>query len=143
MNIKGAAAILSQHDNVLPSQYWETVMRKDSLEPEQRLMLAVLEDAIWTYIRYPAKRDRFSSEVDDWFWEKNSDRLFSFENICDVLNLSPQRIRQALVRHKTKQPPEKLQMVLSEKLKTMKRHRVVKSFIWTNKARPANHSRLS
>jgi hypothetical protein len=145
MTVKGAAAFLSQKDNVLPSQYWETVMRKDCLGPEQKLMLAVLEDAIWTYITYPSKRDSHFFEVEDWFWDEHNDQLFSFESICDVLNLSPQRIRQGLLRHKRQQPTESLPMVLSNTLKTMKRHRVIKSFIWTHrtKARPGNQPRLS
>jgi hypothetical protein len=145
MTVKGTAAFLSQKDNVLPSQDWETVTRTDCFEPEQKLMLAVLEDAIWSYITYPSKRDPDFFEAENWFWQENSDWLFSFENICDVLNLSPQRIRQRLLRHKSQQPTERFQMVLSQRLKTMKRHRVIKSFIWTHKtkARPGNYPRIS
>jgi hypothetical protein len=99
-------------------------------------MLAVLEDAIWSYITYPSKRDPHFFEVEDWFWQENSNWLFSFENICDVLNLSPQRIRQGLLRHKSQQPTERFQMVLSKRLKTMKRHRSLSHLFGLTKPTP-------
>jgi len=44
--IDDRGASLFQPDTVLPPQYLETVCRKTHVEAEQKLMLAVLEDAV-------------------------------------------------------------------------------------------------
>ena len=125
-------AFLAHQDVVLPSQYWETLKRQDCLEPERRLMLAILEDAVWTYIKYLDKRTSLFSDVDEWFREKRSDRLYSFENICDYLGLSPEHIRRALLNHKGKEEAQRLYTRLSPKLKNVKRQRSFGSNIWSH-----------
>jgi hypothetical protein len=71
-----------------------------SREPENRLMLAVLEEALVTFQRglnspIPERRKRFC-EVDRWVSEKDSDWPFSFENICQTLRIDPDYIRAGL-----------------------------------------------
>jgi hypothetical protein len=39
-------------------------------------------------------------EAEEWIMEKNSDWFFSFENICETLELYPDYIRQGLLRWK-------------------------------------------
>jgi hypothetical protein len=130
---------LAQRDVVLPSQYWETLKRQDCLEPERKLMLAILEDAVWTYFRYFGLRNPLFFEVDEWFRERGSDRLYSFENICEFLGLSPSRIREALLKHTTKDEARRLHTHLGSKLKNIKRQRAFGSNIWSHtvKHRPA------
>ncbi|HET8562389.1 MAG TPA: hypothetical protein VFM35_00820, partial [Candidatus Binatia bacterium] len=48
---------LFQPDTLLPDQFLETFRRKSHLEPEKKLMLAVLEDAIACYQKYIFARD--------------------------------------------------------------------------------------
>ena len=48
---------LFQPDTLLPEQYLDTFRRKLHLEPEKKLMLAVLEDAIACYQKYLFARD--------------------------------------------------------------------------------------
>ncbi|HXC50359.1 MAG TPA: hypothetical protein VN634_05690 [Candidatus Limnocylindrales bacterium] len=78
----------------------EQVGIEPSREPENRLMLAVLEEALVTFQRglnspVPERRKRFC-EVDKWVSEKDSDWPFSFENICQTLRIDPDYIRAGL-----------------------------------------------
>jgi hypothetical protein len=71
-----------------------------SREPENRLMLAVLEEALVTFQRglnspVPERRKRFC-EVDRWVCDRDSDWPFSFENICQTLRIDPDYIRAGL-----------------------------------------------
>jgi hypothetical protein len=87
---------LFQEDASLPAQYWETFSRKRDLEPEKRLLLAVLDNAIRSYRTLVFTGGRRFAEVETWLFSEDSDDTFSFRNICDVLGLSATRIRQSL-----------------------------------------------
>jgi len=95
---------LFQPDTLIPAQYFETFRRKTHLEPEKRFMLAILEDAVASFQKYIFARDGKGKgifrEAEDWILEENSDQLFSFENICEVLGLNPSYVRQGLLRWK-------------------------------------------
>ena len=94
-------ASLFQPDDLLPAQYFDTVRRKANSEPEEKLMLAILEDAIDCFQKYIFARDGRRKgiflEAEDWILEENSDRLFSFENICEVLGFNPKYVRKGLL----------------------------------------------
>lgn len=64
-------------------------------------MLAVLDNAIECFQKYVfAKRERekrLFQEAEEWILERNSDWFFSFENICETLQLYPDYIRQGLL----------------------------------------------
>jgi hypothetical protein len=68
---------------------------------EQRLMLAVLRDAVECFQDYVLAHyiweKKLYQEAEDWIFEKNTDWLFSFENICETLQLNPDYIRRGLV----------------------------------------------
>lgn len=87
---------LFQEDASLPAQYWETFARKRDLEPEKRLLLAVLDNAVRSYRSLIFTGGRRFIEVETWLFSDDADDTFSFRNICDVLCLSPTRIRQSL-----------------------------------------------
>jgi|SRR5215472_8729533 len=80
--------------SILPSQYNDLVRRRSpGFEGERRLLWAVLEDAIDTYLANmrcatAKQRDEFE-EVCGWFRppEDQRGRLFSFETICDLLEI--------------------------------------------------------
>ena len=64
-------------------------------------MLAVLQDAVECFqehvlAQYPWEKKLFQ-EAEDWILEKNTDWPFSFENICETLQLHPDYIRQGLL----------------------------------------------
>ena len=96
-------ASLFQPDTILPPQYLETVCRKTHLEAEQELMLVILEDAVTCFQKYFAARDKIETrlfrEAEEWILRREkSDWLFSFDNICETLGLSPGYIREGLLR---------------------------------------------
>ena len=82
----------------------ERLFKKTRREKEEALMLAVLEDAIECFQKYVFARNergkRSFQEAEAWILEKNSDWLFSFHSICEVLELSPDYLRQGLLRWK-------------------------------------------
>jgi hypothetical protein len=70
------------------------------LEPEKRLMLAVLEDAIECFQNHFAARcgksRRAFVDAEKWVFGMNDDWVFGFENICNVLHFDPEYIRKGL-----------------------------------------------
>jgi hypothetical protein len=92
---------------VLPSQFHGKGGIDASLQPEKRLMLAVLEDAVGTFQKYTWARDRAGqrllSEVEDWFQSDSEDWPYSFVNICNALGLEAAFVRGGLERWKQTQ----------------------------------------
>jgi hypothetical protein len=91
--------ILSQIDIMLPSQYFATV-GSSGLSGEQRLMLAVLIDAInvlqsWKGTGSPRKRHNFAEAV-QWVNTRGTHHPFSFDSVCDALELDRQVLRSRL-----------------------------------------------
>jgi hypothetical protein len=79
----------------------EKVYKKDIREGEERLMLAVLEEAVKCFQEYVLatrpREKRLFQEAEESILEKDSDYLFSFESICQTLGLHPDYTRQALL----------------------------------------------
>lgn len=69
-------------------------------EGELALMLAILENAINDFQKYflarSPKQKRQYQEAVAWISGKNSDWLFSFENICENVGISPTYLRRRL-----------------------------------------------
>lgn len=97
-----AVASLFQHDSLLLGQYFDTLRRKTVLEPEKRLMLAILKDAVSTFqadlFTANVKSSRRYEQAKDWITETDGDWVFSFENICEHLGLNPAYVRNGLLR---------------------------------------------
>jgi hypothetical protein len=97
---------LFQPDMLLSHQYFAT-LRSQRLEPEKRLMLAVLEDAVACFQKYVLPRNRrertLFNATEDWVCDETGDYLFSFEYICEVLKFNPKYLREGLLRWKQKQ----------------------------------------
>lgn len=87
-------------DTIVTSKYWETVLRKRYSQPEKELMLAVLKDAILNYRKRMHLGNILFKEVEAWLFERDRDRLFSFETVCAVLGLSAGKIRGELLAWK-------------------------------------------
>lgn len=89
-------------DAIAPLQYdynW-----KKSLSPEKRLILAVLEDAVYLFQKHLGAADGRGKdlfrEAEEWILEKNSDRIFSFESTCEALGYNPEYVRGGIMRAK-------------------------------------------
>ena len=93
---------LFQPDSLLSAHYFETLRRKTILEPEKRLMLAILEDAIHCFQDNLFARNvrgrRLFEEAEEWIVEVDGDWVFSFENICEALGFNPAYLRHGLLR---------------------------------------------
>lgn len=91
-----------QPDALLSDQYFETMRRKTVFEPEKRLMLAILEDAVsCLQHNFPVnarKNVRLFEDTKAWVVQKDGDWVFSFENVCEHLGLNPAYVRQGLMR---------------------------------------------
>jgi hypothetical protein len=64
-------------------------------------MLAVLESAVEDFQKYALARHpsgkKLFQQAEEWFLEKDSEALFSFESICETLGLHPDPIRKGLM----------------------------------------------
>jgi hypothetical protein len=86
-------------DVILRSQFFEMVGVR-SLSSEQRLMLAVLADAINVVQEFsgsasPRKRNSFN-EAWNWFFTKGVTSPLSFDNVCDALGIDAKGLRWRL-----------------------------------------------
>ena len=88
----------------LDNEIIERLFKKDIREGEEKLMLAVLASAIQHFQKYILSKNeggkRLFQEAEEWFLERDSDGLFSFEYICETLGLHPDYVRQGLLSWK-------------------------------------------
>jgi hypothetical protein len=95
---------LFQPDTLLPDQYLDTFRRKLYLEPEKKLMLAILEDAIACFQKYALATDSkgkaLFSEAEEWIQQGTAGGIFAFDSVCEVLGLNPNYLRQGLATWK-------------------------------------------
>lgn len=100
-DVDGRFAMLFQPDELAAHQYQRTLERVNPLQPEKRLMLAVLEDAIMCFQRYVhpkgPKEEKLYENAASWIFARSDTRAFSFENICDVCGLDPNYLRMGLL----------------------------------------------
>ena len=88
-------------ESVLPAQLYDR-QGGARIQPEKRLQVAVLADAVLTFHRWAGvervlARSLFA-EVEAWFASEDADGPFTFITICDSLNFDPTYIRRGL-RH--------------------------------------------
>jgi hypothetical protein len=104
---------LFQPDTLLPDQYLDTFRRKLHLEPEKKLMLAILEDAIACYQKYLFTRDSkgkaLFQEAEEWIEEVNGAGIFAFDSVCETLGLNPDYLRRGLSEWKAAALAERTQ----------------------------------
>src|SRR5437763_4545235 len=91
---------LFQPDTLLPSQFFDRVRRRTEHEGERRLMIAVLEDAVDVYRKQAGNKDprgeQLFNEAEAWIEDPDRTWLFSFQNICDVLDIDADYLRRGL-----------------------------------------------
>ena len=101
------AALGLEPETILPTQFFERVQLDASLQPEKRLMLAVLEDGVGTFQKYSGasgrRARRLFAEAEDWFASDEMSWPYSFANICQALGLDVGYIRKGLRRWQTVQ----------------------------------------
>src|SRR5260370_32939849 len=86
-------------DIILPSQHFDS--RTRCLEPEKRLMLAVLSDAVRCFRMGAASeqgaRHRLFSDAKWWLFCEKGSGPFSVQYICDALDVDPSLLRPELL----------------------------------------------
>ena len=106
INVEEKIISLFEPDTLLPAQYLENFRGKTLVEPERRLMLAVLEDAINCFqvnvMAQSGRRKKLFNEAEDWIMEQDDDWMFSFVSVCEILRLNPEYVRHGLLRWKEK-----------------------------------------
>jgi len=97
---------LVEPDTLVSAQYFQSFRRKTCLEPEKRLILAMLEDAVSCFQVYVTARSgrgkRLFNETEEWIMTKHGDWIFSFASVCEILGFNPEYVRQGLRRWKKK-----------------------------------------
>src|ERR1700722_5118342 len=95
----GTSDSVGVSDGILRSQYFGA-LGDGALCSEKRLMLAVLVDAINVLqSRGPkagARRRQSFGEAAAWVMTSGNPNLFSFDSVCDALNIVPEMLRKRL-----------------------------------------------
>jgi hypothetical protein len=91
---------LFEPDTLLPIQYFEAMRRKHLLEGEKRLILSVLEDAVECFMKCidspTNKGQRLFREAEEWINLEDKHWVFSFDNVCEMLDIHPEYMRRGL-----------------------------------------------
>lgn len=100
-------AHLLQPDTLLPSQYFAALRHKGAHEPERRLVVAVLQDAVDCFQKHVAARDRKARQLfldaEEWIGSDDRSWPFSFENVCDLLQINAEYLRRGLMAWRDRQ----------------------------------------
>ncbi len=89
-------------DVLTSHQYFKVFREKSHFMPEEKLMFAVLTDAIECFQKYLGASSRryrnVFGEAEAWINNRESTSPFSFEQICEVLNINPNYLRLGLMQ---------------------------------------------
>lgn len=99
-------ARILEPDIFLPSQFYGATGLSRKLEGEKRLMIAVLKDAVECLDKYRGSRsslgqDQYLNAI-EWVEETDTEWLFSFTNICDLLGFDPEYLREVLLKRENR-----------------------------------------
>jgi hypothetical protein len=98
MNGTAHSATPFEPDTLLPEQLVHP--GRQAVQGERLLMLAVLEDALDCYRKCRRSRDPGTrllfDETRAWVESRDRDTLFSFESICEALDIDPDYLRRRL-----------------------------------------------
>lgn len=93
-------------DVVLPAQFFSTLVDPRT-EPERRLMVAVLEEAISAVLAGAnasgEERRSAAVEAERWFASNSRSWPFAFCTLCDVLGLDSDRVRAVIATWRERQ----------------------------------------
>jgi hypothetical protein len=97
LQLAGIPSSLAELYIILPSQQFGP---RSKQAPEQRLMIAILHDAVACLEKYRDAADnqgrRLFCEAKEWFLADEAEWPYSFECICEALELDPDAVRQRL-----------------------------------------------
>ena len=89
-------------DTLTSHQYFKVFREKSHMGPEEKLMFAVLTDAIECFQKYLGangrRRRTLFAEAEAWISSRDSSWPYSFEHICEMLNINPNYLRLGLMQ---------------------------------------------
>ena len=99
-------ARILEPDIFLPSQFYGNGGLSRKLEGEKRLMIAILKDAVECLDKFRGSRSSagkisYQSAI-DWVQDSDTDWLYSFTNICDLLGFDPDYKREQLLKRENR-----------------------------------------
>jgi len=87
-------------ESILPEQLDDRPFGGARTQPEKRLQVAVLADALLTFRRWAGVEQprawRLFADVDAWFASDDANGPFTFVTICDSLGFDPAYVRRGL-----------------------------------------------
>jgi hypothetical protein len=88
-------------DASIEARFYRVYKSRNPSQPERALMFAVLSEAVETFQKFAFTRSVQGQALFDdakrWIWDGNSDYLFSFKSICDLMGLDPALLRRGLI----------------------------------------------
>ena len=127
--VQHGAEVALEPEIVLPEQL-ENAGKRCTM-PEHRLMLAVMEDAVHTYLTTsgsPHARGRaLFRETAQWFASDDTSSPFCFVTICQLLGLDPDYLRAGLRRWREQHRGDVRAIPLRIRHGGGSRHRVIES----------------
>ena len=90
--------------DLLPVQFCDLFSRRNEIDGERRLLVAVLDDAVQCYLKNMTARNRHHrlifNETRYWLISNSRKGLFAYENLCEALGIEPKALRAALERRR-------------------------------------------
>jgi hypothetical protein len=103
-----AVGDMSGFDGEVCVRYEAVYRRAEPASGERRLLLAVLEDGIRTFLKHArATHGRASNlrrEAFSWLVTEDRSDVFAFENICEALGIDAHRLRQRVMAEAAHEP---------------------------------------
>jgi hypothetical protein len=89
-------------DAILPIQFFQSLRSKGQYDGERRLMIAILEDAVNVFMKQlfatDPKARQLYLDAEEWISAEDPSWFFSFENVCNTLDLNPAYLREGLLK---------------------------------------------
>jgi hypothetical protein len=103
-------------DAVMPAQFYPARRASASVEPIMRLMAGILIDAVRCFqrnfeARHSSRRQEFR-EAQSWIFDDQGNQPFSFQCVCNSLEIDPRGVRDWIVRwQKDRRSGDKQRMI--------------------------------
>ena len=99
-------ARILEPDIFLPSQFYGNGGLSRKLEGEKRLMIAILKDAVECLEKYRESRSdtgkiSYQNAI-EWVEDTDTEWLYSFTSICDLLGFDPHYLREQLLKRENR-----------------------------------------
>jgi hypothetical protein len=96
---------------LMPQQYYDLISRRSIADGERRLMFAVFEDAIRSYViginAKSAMRRKEFEEVKAWSELRGQHNVFSFDSLCSHFDIDPDHLRDQLAKMQSSDLPRR------------------------------------